>query len=549
MRINAHKIVLMSFYFVIMLLLFGCSDNADHNKDVEFDANVYTLVGDTYTRTISNSEDKAKLCTGINVSHGAKISIYIDEDYQYSFLSKEDEMIEGDNYYYVLITFNDNTTQKAKINIHRLQLFTVKFKTNCSQKVDDVLVEEDSLLEEPTVELKKTGYTFKGWKHNFNNTIKEDMTIEAKWSPNNYTVTFDPNGGEYYEDSVVVTYDEEFEFVAPTREGYDFVGWKYNNKTYLTGKWSIDSDVTMVAEWEKAEITYEIDYVIVGAVGPNLVRTYSNKKSLVLRTPYKCGSKFIGWYFEGDFSGERIYEIPVGTEGNLRLYSRWETFNIEGSKVSILGDSISTFYSESSSLNSYWHGANQYYFPLYSQTVLNANQTWWGRFLANTKAVLECNESYSGSTVYNWGNDVSESPAMNKIRISHLGSPDIVIIFMGTNDVVNGFTTTQFDKAYRTMLQRVKEQCQDAFIFCCTLGYSAYKSYSYTDALRLEFNDIIRQACEDADGKVIELASIQTEETYSQYLGDSLHPNAVGMEAYANLIIKEIREYTGNLEF
>lgn len=548
MKINAQKIVFFAFSFIFMLFVVGCTPLSEHNKDVEFDTNVYTLIGDTYTRTIKNQVERTKICTGIQIPHDAKIGFYVDAEYQFSFLSKEDDMVEGDNYYYALITFKDGSTKKVKINIHRLQLFTVKFKTNCTQKIDDVVVEEDSLLEEPTVELKKQGYTFKGWKHNFKNAIKSDLTIEAKWSPNNYIVTFDPNGGEYYEESVVVTYDEDFEFTAPTREGYDFVGWKYNNRTYLTGKWLIDSDVTMVAEWEKSEVTYEIDYVIVGAVGPNLERTYSNKKSLVLRIPYKCGYKFVGWYYEGDFSGERIYEIPVGTEGNLRLYSKWEAFNIVGSKISILGDSISTFYGDNSELNSYWHEKDQYYFPIYSTTVKSYKQTWWGRFLENTKAVLECNESYSGSTVYNWGNETSNSPAMNKTRISHLGKPDIVIIFMGTNDVVNGFTDSKFENAYRTMLQRVKEQCEDAYIFCCTLGYSAYKKYYYTDEKRLSFNEIIRKACENVDGKVIELAEVQTQENYNEYLGDSLHPNDIGMEAYANRIIKEIREYTGNLE-
>ena len=137
---------------------------------------------------------------------------------------------------------------------------------------------------------------------------------------------------------------------------------------------------------------------------------------------------------------------------------------------------------------------------------------------------------------------------MNKTRISHLGKPEIVIIFMGTNDVVNGFTDSKFENAYRTMLQRVKEQCEDAYIFCCTLGYSAYKKYYYTDEKRLSFNEIIRKACENVDGKVIELAEVQTQENYNEYLGDSLHPNDIGMEAYANRIIKEIREYTGNLE-
>lgn len=535
----------ISLFYIIFSS--GCELGSGHFEEVVFDEQLYTLVDDTYVRTISNSLETAEINQGITIPNSAKIGFYLDEDYQFSFLCKEDDMVEGNNFYYGLVTYKDNSTFKFKINIYRLSLVTVKFKTLCAQKIEDLVVEENTVITSPEVQLERPGYTFKGWKYNFKNAVTKDMVIEAKWSANNYTVNIDPNGGEYYDDSFVVTYDEEFDFGAPTKEGYEFVGWKYNNELISLNKWLIDKDVTVVAEWERSEITYEIEYVIVGAVGPNLERTYSNKKTLVLKTPYKCGYQFIGWYYEGDFSGERVFEIPAGTEGDLRLYSRWKSFNIEGAKVSILGDSISTFYHSLSEVNSNWNGKDEYYYPLYNKEINAYTDTWWGKFLTNTKTILETNESKSGSSCYNWGNESNLSAAMNLSRISKLGKPDIVIIYIGVNDNVNGFTNEQFTKAYQTMLKRVKNQCTDAFVFCCTMGYSEYTGYNYTETRRLAFNDIIRDVAMNNDAEVIEIANVQTKETYKDYLGDFLHPNLAGMDAYAKEIIKVVREYTGNL--
>lgn len=542
------KRVLLCFVSLLYIICStGCELGSTHTGEVIFDEQLYTLVGDTYVRTISNNLETAEINQGITIPNNTKIGFYLDEDYQFSFLCNEDDMIEGNNFYYGLVTYKDNSTFKFKINIYRLSLVKVKFKTFCSQNIDDLVVEENTVIEAPDVQLERAGYTFKGWKYNFKNAVTQDMVIEAKWSANNYTVSIDPNGGEYYDDAFEVTYNEEFDFGIPTKEGYEFVGWKYNDELIKSNKWLIDNDVTVVAEWERAEVTYEIEYVIVGAIGPNLDHTYSNKKTLVLKTPYKCGYQFIGWYYEGDFSGERVFEIPAGTEGDLRLYSRWKKFNLEGAKVSILGDSISTFYDSSSEINSNWNGKNEYYYPLYNKEIKAYTDTWWGKFLVDTKSILETNESKSGSSCYNWGNESNPSAAMNLSRINKLGKPDIVIIFIGVNDNVNGFTNEQFSQAYQKMLERVKEQCTDAFVFCCTMGYSAYTGYNYTEERRLAFNDIIRKEATNYDATVIEIANIQTENNYQKYLGDFLHPNLVGMEAYAQEVIKVIREHTGNL--
>ena len=66
-------------------------------------------------------------------------------------------------------------------------------------------------------------------------TVKKrtNHTLYAKWTPNNYTVTFDPNGGSVNTSSKSVTYDSTYgSLPTPTRVGYTFDGW--HNATYKT---------------------------------------------------------------------------------------------------------------------------------------------------------------------------------------------------------------------------------------------------------------------------------------------------------------------------
>ena len=95
------------------------------------------------------------------------------------------------------------------------------------------------------------------------------------------------------------------------------------------------------------------------------------------------------------------------------------------------------------------------------------------------------------------------------------------------------------------MIKRVKEVCPDSYIFCCTMGYSAYSKYYYTEERRLAFNDIIRDLVEDHDIAIIEFSEIQTKDNYSTLLGDALHPNATGMTVYAEKAIETIKNYVG----
>lgn len=532
----------LMFIFVIACCLFfiGCQSK------IEFVIINFELKENIYVGEFSNVDDEIDISEYVKCDNSkAIVKYYLDEQRTQEITEYIVPLIEGDNYFYCTIKCG-NMTEEIILNFYRLKLFKVSFITNCITKISDQYVEENDFAKEPEVELENPGYVFNGWNKKFNKPITSDTVFEAKWLANSYIVTYDVQGGELEFDNTIVTYGEPYELDIPTKEGYIFLGWRYNGRFLNGEEWNIDENIVVTAVWDLETKTFEIEYVIVGAVGPNLQRTYTNKETVVLRTPYKNGYRFIGWYYEGDFSGERVYEIPAGTEGNLRLYSRWEKFKLEGAKISFLGDSISTFYSSDSEVNSFYSVENSYFYPIYSKTVKTVDLTWWYKVLSETKTKLVVNESYSGSTCYNNGNPKNNA-AMNMNRINNLKGSDIIVILIGGNDNVNGYTKENFAIAYDRMIKNVKKTCPDAYIFCGTLGYSAHSSSKdyYTEEKRIEFNDAIVKTASANDAVIIDFAALQTKDTYSLMLEDSFHLNTNGMEIYAEEAIKIIKNYVG----
>ena len=137
--------------------------------------------------------------------------------------------------------------------------YTVTFNTNGGSDVDSQTVAHGGKVTKPEAPTK-TGYTFAGWYSNAElttpwdfdtDTVSEDMNLYAKWNINQYTVTFNTNGGSDV-DSLSVDYGEKVEKPADsTREGYTFDGW-YSDKDFKTA-WDfntpITADTTLYAKW------------------------------------------------------------------------------------------------------------------------------------------------------------------------------------------------------------------------------------------------------------------------------------------------------------
>lgn len=104
--------------------------------------------------------------------------------------------------------------------------------------------------------------------------------------------------------------------------------------------------------------------------------------------------------------------------------------------VSILGDSYSTFENYIPAGNASWYAAT----PWKNRTdVVDVKQTWWWQLISEGGYILGVNDSYSGATIsytgYN-GEDYSDRSFIT--RLPGLGSPDILLIFGGTNDSWTG---------------------------------------------------------------------------------------------------------------
>lgn len=111
----------------------------------------------------------------------------------------------------------------------------------------------------------RTGYTFLGWSvtkvsnepeyaSGDSYTVKEDATLYAVWKPNEFTVSYHANGGDYAPSSQVKYYGINITLRAeyPTREGYKFLGWNDNGVLYASGEtYYLNKSTTMYAVWEK----------------------------------------------------------------------------------------------------------------------------------------------------------------------------------------------------------------------------------------------------------------------------------------------------------
>ena len=80
-----------------------------------------------------------------------------------------------------------------------------------------------------------------------------DVTGDDESIKHRYTVRFDANGGENVASQTVES-GTEIELPQAVREGYDFLGWELNDKTYAAGeKYTVTSGVTFTAQWQETD--------------------------------------------------------------------------------------------------------------------------------------------------------------------------------------------------------------------------------------------------------------------------------------------------------
>ncbi len=184
-------------------------------------------------------------------------------DYLEFLYSKDYMAYNGNDRAYIKdLTYTSNVyyTSTATTECSDIPYFVYDITSN---HVFTTVFDANVTLLEPT----RVGYTFDGWFNgetkveSGNWSIASDVTLTAKWSETQYTITLDTNGGTGVDASQTVTYESEYTLPTPTRTGYTFDGWFCDDVQYTDGTWLIPNDMTFVARWTaRTDITYVVNH-------------------------------------------------------------------------------------------------------------------------------------------------------------------------------------------------------------------------------------------------------------------------------------------------
>ena len=199
----------------------------------------------------------------------------------------------------------ENITLKAQWEINQ---YTITFDTNGGSEIAPITQDYGTEITAPDKPTRK-GYTFKGWDKEIPETMPaENITVKAQWEINQYTITFDTNGGS---EIAPITQDYGTEITAPdnpTRKGYTFRGWDKEIPKTMPAE-----NITVKAQWEINQYTITFDTNGGSEIAP-ITQDYGTEITAP-DNPTRKGYTFKGW----------DKEIPKTMPAeNITITARWK---------------------------------------------------------------------------------------------------------------------------------------------------------------------------------------------------------------------------------
>ncbi len=147
------------------------------------------------------------------------------------------------------------------------------------------------------------------WSGNLISSVEENkkvFTLEAVYTPNNYVVNLNANGGNLSVSQTTVTFDAAYGTLPiPTRRGYDFKGWYLDgNKIISSTRVTTAEGHTLRAEWVAKKYTLSFDSAGGSECDPMTVTFHGTYGTLPTPTRGDVAGDggytsytFAGWYF------------------------------------------------------------------------------------------------------------------------------------------------------------------------------------------------------------------------------------------------------------
>ena len=218
-----------------------------------------------------------------------------------------------------------DVTLTAKWNINQ---YTVKFVSDHGSFADQTIEYGETIKTDKLTIPEVEGYTFDGWyaedntKFDFTQPIKRNTTVYAKWTANDYEVSFITEHGNAPTSQNVPYNGTATDPGKLSAEGYTFIGW-YTDDTYSTKfdfTQPIKRNTTVYAKWTAND--YEVSFITEHGDAPASQNVKYNGTASDPGKLKEEGYTFIGWYTDHTCTTEFKFSTPI--TGDTKVYAKWE---------------------------------------------------------------------------------------------------------------------------------------------------------------------------------------------------------------------------------
>lgn len=147
------------------------------------------------------------------------------------------------------------------------------------------------------------------------------VVLSLNKKPSKYTITFDSNGGTIVLDQSVKNKEKVLKPADPTKKGYMFIEWQYNDKPYDFNT-KVTKDLTLKALWKEIKEDIEMYTIEFDSNGGSLIsKQILEKGSKVIKPtdPTRKNYKFIEWTKDN-----KPYDFNEEITENITLIANWE---------------------------------------------------------------------------------------------------------------------------------------------------------------------------------------------------------------------------------
>lgn len=187
--------------------------------------------------------------------------------------------------------------------------------------------DKNSKFTELVPEPIKENYTFAGWyngdkKFDFTTVPTGDVTLTAKWTANDYYVSFFTEHGDPPTSQNVKYNGTATDPGKLTADGYTFNGWYADEDRTIEFDFNtqITHDTKVYAKWTAKD--YEVSFITEHGDAPTSQNVKYNKTADDPGKLSEEGYTFIGWYTDETYKTK--FDFSTAITGDTKVYAKWE---------------------------------------------------------------------------------------------------------------------------------------------------------------------------------------------------------------------------------